>query len=223
MQELLERIRENVIQGRVDAEDEGLEGDLEGQPGVTELVREALERGVPPKEILLAGLTPGMEEVGRRYEAGEFLIPDMLAAAECVGSAMTILEPHLAGEDVASKGRFVIATVEGDLHDIGKNIVATMLRGSGYEVRDLGVGVPAARIVEAVRESGAAFLGLSALLTTTMPQMQVVVEGLRAAGLRDGVKVLVGGAPTSAEFAAKIGADHHCRDAFEALGVLKAG
>jgi len=223
MQELLQRIKDNVIQGRVDAEDEGIDGGMEGQPGVTELVREALEQKVDPKEILLAGLTPGMEEVGRQYETGEFLIPDMLAAAECVGAAMEILKPHLAKENVASKGRFVIATVEGDLHDIGKNIVATMLRGSGYDVRDLGVGVPAARIVEAVRETEAQFLGLSALLTTTMPQMKLVVDGLREAGLRDGVTIFLGGAPISAEFTASIGADHYCRDAFGALGVLKAG
>jgi len=221
VEELLEKIRLNVIQGRVDEEDEGIEEDMEGEPGVTELVEEAVEKGVPAKEILVKGLTAGMDEVGILYESGEYLIPDMLAAAESVGAAMDILEPILASGEVESKGRFVIATVEGDLHDIGKNIVSTMLRGSGYEVKDLGVGVPADKIVETVKETGAKYVGLSALLTTTMPQMKLVVDKLGEAGLRDSVMVFIGGAPTSAEFAESIGADAHCRDAFDAIDKLK--
>jgi len=222
MTETLDRIRDNVVEGRMDSEDEGLEGDMAGQPGVLELVDAALKAGVPARDVLMKGLTEGMEEVGRRYEAGEFLIPDMLASAESVGAAMEALEPHLAADDVESKGRFVIATVEGDLHDIGKNIVATLLKGSGFEVRDLGTGVTAEKIVEAVSSFEAGFVGLSALLTTTMPHMEETLALLKEKGLRDRVKVLVGGAPLSDEFAKKIGADLYCRDAFDAMDKLKS-
>ncbi len=221
MDEMLETIKMNVLQGRVDAEDEGLEGDMEGKPGVLELVKEAVEKGLSPKNILLDGLTAGMEEVGRKYEAGEYLIPDMLAAAEAVGGGMDILEPHLKGDETTSKGRFLIATVEGDLHDIGKNIVATMLRGSGFEVKDLGAGVASDKIIGEAKEFNPKFVGLSALLTTTMPHMKETIDKLKEIGMRDKVKVLIGGAPTSEEFAASIGADHHCRDAFDALDKLK--
>jgi 5-methyltetrahydrofolate--homocysteine methyltransferase len=163
-----------------------------------------------------------MDEVGRRYENHEYLIPDMLAAAECVSEAMDMLEPHLVKEDVESMGRFVIATVEGDLHDIGKNIVATLLRGSGFEVHDLGTGVPSDKIVNAIEETNAQFVGLSALLTTTMGHMPEIIEKLKDRGLRERVKVFIGGAPVSAEFAEKIGADFYCEDAFEAIGKLNS-
>jgi 5-methyltetrahydrofolate--homocysteine methyltransferase len=220
MSHILEKIRENVVAGRLDSQDEGFDGTMEGQPGVTELVRQAIEEGVDTKDILMKGLNPGMEEVGRFYEEGEYLIPDMLAAAECVGEAMNILEPHLAGEDIKSRGKFIIATVDGDLHDIGKNIVATMLKGSGFEVHDLGTGVRSKKIVDAVKEIGAQYVGLSALLTTTMKHMQEVVDLLKKENLRDRVKVLIGGAPISKEFAQKIGADFYCTDAFDALEKL---
>ena len=163
-----------------------------------------------------------MAIVGEKYDSKEFLIPDMLASAECVGAAMDILEPHMINSNVETKGRFVIATVEGDLHDIGKNIVATMLKGAGYEVKDLGSGVSAQKILEAVKKHNAQFVGLSALLTTTMIKMESVVSLLKSNGLRNQVKVLIGGAPTSPEFAKKIGADAHCRDAFEAIDTIKS-
>ena len=222
MDEIIEQIRLNVVQGRLDEEDEGLDGDMAGQPGVTELVQQALEKGLSAKDILVNGLTAGMQEVGDKYDAGEYLIPDMLAAAECVGASMDVLEPLLKDSGAVSKGKFIIATVEGDLHDIGKNIVATMLRGSGYTVNDLGTSVPVSDIVGAVKQEGATYVGLSALLTTTMPHMKETVEQLEQAGLRDKVKVLVGGAPTSAEFAESIGADAYCSDAFDAIQKLKA-
>jgi 5-methyltetrahydrofolate--homocysteine methyltransferase len=220
-QELLEKIAFNVIQGRVEAEDEGFDEGLEGQPAVVQLVEEAIAQGMDPKSIVLEGLTKGMEVVGRKFEEQEYFIPDMLASAECVGAAMDILSPHLVKAGAESKGKFIIATVAGDLHDIGKNIVAIMLKGGGYEVIDLGADVPIDRIIEAVKENQAGFLGLSALLTTTMRGMGAVVEKLTEEGLRNGVKVLIGGAPTSAEFAREIGADYHCKDAFEALDTLK--
>jgi 5-methyltetrahydrofolate--homocysteine methyltransferase len=146
----------------------------------------------------------------------------MLAAAECVGAAMDILSPHLIRAGVESKGRFIIATVAEDLHDIGKNIVAIMLKGAGYEVIDLGNNVPTEHIAQAVEEYEAPFLGLSALLTTTMRAMGEVIEELQDKGLRDRVKILVGGAPTSREFADRIGADAYCKDAFQAIDVLKS-
>lgn len=220
-QELIEKIAFNVIQGRVEAEDEGFDEGLEGQPAVTELIEEALVQGVDPKPIVLKGLTKAMEVVGEKFELEEYLIPDMLASAECVGTAMDILSPHLLKAGVESKGKFIITTVTGDLHDIGKNIVAIMLKGAGYEVIDLGADVPTERIIEAVREHQAPFLGLSALLTTTMRTMGEVINKLKQEGLRDQVKVLIGGAPTSKEFADQIGADAHCKDAFQAIDELK--
>jgi 5-methyltetrahydrofolate--homocysteine methyltransferase len=220
-EELLTRIHTNVILGRVDKSDEGYDGDMIGQPGVSELVEEAVTNGVPVKRILSEVLPDAMEVVGHKYETKEYLVPDMLASAECVGTAMDILEPHLVGAGVETKGRCVIAAVEGDLHDIGKNIVATMIKGAGYEIIDLGTSVPADRIVEAVRDEQARFLGLSALLTTTMTKMPVVLEHLQAAGVRSDVSVLIGGAPVSAAFAEKIGADAYCRDAFEAVDTLE--
>jgi 5-methyltetrahydrofolate--homocysteine methyltransferase len=220
--EILSGIKRNVILGRVDESDEGYEGDMEGEPGVTELVARAIEQSVPVQRILSESLSPAMEAVGAKYEAQEYLIPDMLASAECVSSAMDILEPYLVGSDVERKGRVVLATVEGDLHDIGKNIVGTLLKGGGYEVCDLGTSVAAARIVDEVREHGTDVVGLSALLTSTMTQMRSVLEALEAAGLRDRVKVIVGGAPLSEKFAVSIGADAYCRDAFEAIDWLDA-
>jgi 5-methyltetrahydrofolate--homocysteine methyltransferase len=220
-QEILKAIAFNVVQGRVEAEDEGFDDGLEGQPGVTELVNEALDKGVEPKEIVIESLTKSMEEVGEKFERDEYLIPDMLASAECVGVAMDILSPHLMKAGVKSKGKFVIATVAGDLHDIGKNIVAIMLKGAGYQIIDLGTDVSADRIIGAVKENEAPFIGLSALLTTTMRVMGEVVKKLEQEGLRDRVKVLIGGAPTSSAFAQEIGADAYCKDAFDAIDVLK--
>jgi len=219
--EILERISLNVIQGRVEAEDEGFDEGLEGQPGATELVEEALIQKIDPKSIVIDGLTKAMEVVGEKFEKEEYLIPDMLASAECVGAAMDILSPHLVQAGVESKGKFIIATVAGDLHDIGKNIVAIMLKGAGYEVIDLGNDASTDIIAETVRESGTPFLGLSALLTTTMRVMGEVVERLEQEGLRDKVTIFIGGAPTSKEFADEIGADVYCKDAFQAIDVLK--
>ncbi len=220
MSELIEEIKKNVILGRIDKDDEGFDGDMEGQPGVTELVEQAVADGIPPSDILTQALHPGMEEVGRRYEQKEYLIPDMLAAAECVGEAMNTLEPHLLGQDIQSKGKFLLATVEGDLHDIGKNIVGTMLRGGGYEVIDMGTSVKADKILNKLEETQPKFLGLSALLTTTMVHMKEVIDMLKEKGMRDSVTVLVGGAPISQEYARKIGADLYCEDAFDTMDKL---
>lgn len=218
---LIEKIAFNIVQGRVEAEDEGFDEGFEGQPAVTELVNKALESGIDPKTIVIDGLTHAMEIVGKKFEREEYLIPDMLASAECVGVAMDIMSPHLLKAGVESKGKFVIATVAGDLHDIGKNIVSIMIKGAGYEVVDLGADVPTPTIVQAVKENKAPYLGLSALLTTTMRVMREVIDTLKEEGLRDSVKVLIGGAPTSQAFADQIGADAHCKDAFEAIELMK--
>jgi 5-methyltetrahydrofolate--homocysteine methyltransferase len=219
--ELLDKISLNVIQGRVESEDEGFDEGFEGQPAVIELVEEALSKEVEPEEILINGLSGAMNVVGEKFEKGEYLIPDMLAAAEAVGAGMDILTPHLLKAGVESKGKFVIATVAGDLHDIGKNIVAIMLKGAGYEVVDLGVDVATDTIIQAVKENNAPYLGLSALLTTTMRNMEDIVTRLNEEGLRDQVRIFIGGAPTSREFSQKIGADAHCTDAFAALDRLE--
>ena len=220
-QELLDKIAFNVVQGRLESEDEGFDAGLEGRPGVTELVQAALAQSIDPKEIVVASLTKSMETVGKKFENKEYLIPDMLASAECVGAAMDILAPHLTKAGVESRGKFVIATVAGDLHDIGKNIVAIMIKGAGYDVIDLGTDVSVDRICEAVKENQASFLGLSALLTTTMRGMEDIIARLKENGLRESIKVLIGGAPTSAEFAEQIGADAYCTDAFQAIDLLK--
>ena len=219
-EDILALLKENVIQGRVTSDDEGLMGDMAGQPAVAELTQEALKNNIDLQKIIKEGLTDGMQVVGDKFSTKEFFIPDMLASAEAVTKAMDILRPHLEKSGVEPKGKFVIATVKGDLHDIGKNIVAILLRGSGYEVTDLGTNVSEEKIVDVVRESQPDFVGLSALLTTTMDGMGDVIESLKKSGLRDKVKVLVGGAALSQEFADEIGADAYCLDGFQALDVI---
>jgi 5-methyltetrahydrofolate--homocysteine methyltransferase len=215
-------IKENVIQGRVTADDEGMDEGLVGQPGVTELVGQALAKGVSVADIINKGLTAGMSVVGEKFEAKEYFIPDMLASAEAVGSAMEILEPHLTQSGISAKGTILVATVKGDLHDIGKNIVSILLRGAGYIVKDLGNDVEPQTIVEAVRAEKPQFLGLSALLTSTMVHMGETIQALKDNGLRDSVKVVIGGAPVSEDFARSIGADGYGADGFQAVAVVKS-
>lgn len=219
MNDLIERLKENVIQGRMTRDDEGIDDTLTG-PGVVELTRMALEQKITLKDIIAEGLTAGMEVVGEKFNAKEYYVPDMLASAEAVSSAMDILKPHLEAADLAAKGKFAIVTVKGDIHDIGKNIVAILLKGAGYEVVDLGIDVPTDRIVDYVRDKKPDYLGLSALLTTTMLVMGDIIEALKTADLRDSVKVLIGGAAVSQEFAREIGADAYCADGFEAVRIL---
>jgi 5-methyltetrahydrofolate--homocysteine methyltransferase len=218
-EDIIAVLKENVIQGRMTEEDEGIDDSLTG-PGVVELTQMALDKNIPPKEIIADGLTAGMEIVGDKFNAKEYYVPDMLASAEAVSAAMDILKPLLEASDIKSKGKFAIVTVKGDIHDIGKNIVAILLKGAGYEVEDLGIDVATEKIVDYVRENKPEFLGLSALLTTTMLVMGEVIEALKAVGLRDTVKVLIGGAAVSEEFAREIGADAYCSDGFHAVRVL---
>lgn len=220
-EENIQLLKENIIQGRRDENDEGLEEGMLGKPGAKELTEAAIQAGITPGTIILEGLTAGMNVVGEKYEAKEYFIPDMLASAEATGLAMEILEPHLAKAGVSSKGKVVVATVKGDLHDIGKNIVSLLLKGAGYEVIDLGNDIPPERIVEVVRQENPDFLGLSALLTTTMKMMGETINSLREAGLRDRVKVLVGGAAVSQDFADEIGADGYGTDGFHAVRLVE--
>ena len=221
-EDIISLIRENVIQGRVTQDDEGLDGGMVGQPGVTELTEKALAAGLDTRDIIDRGLTEGMELVGRRYEDKAYCIPDMLASAEAVGAAMKLLEPHLAQSGVKPRSKILLATVKGDLHDIGKNIVSILLRSAGYTVKDLGNDVEPQSIVNAVRVENPQFLGLSALLTSTMVNMRDTIQALEESGLRDRVKVIVGGAPVSAQYAKGIGADGYAADGFQALAVVEA-
>ena len=221
-EDILKLIKENVVQGRITTDDEGFEEGMAGQPGVTELVEAALVQKIDPQDIINKGLTKGMEIVGEKFEAKQYFIPDMLAAAQAVGAAMDILEPHLVGTSTKAKGKIIVATVKGDLHDIGKNIVSILLRGAGYTVEDLGNDVDTSTIVEAVREEQPQFLGLSALLMSTMANMADVIQALKDAGLRDKVKVIIGGAPVSEEFAKSIGADGYGADGFNAVRVVES-
>ena len=218
---LLETLKENVIQGRKTSEDIGIDESLTGTPGVVEMVEEALEADIPAEDVITNSLTAGMEVVGEKFSSKEYFIPDMLASADAVGAAMEILKPHLEKANVATKGKIVLATVKGDIHDIGKNIVAILFKGAGYDVVDLGIDVPTEKIVEVVREEKPDYLGLSALLTTTMTEMPVVINALEENGLRDSVKILIGGAAVSEDYAKEIGADAFCVDGFQGIKVLE--
>ena len=219
---IIAMLKENVIQGRKTADDEGIDESMTGTPGVLELTKMALENKLDLETIIREGLTAGMQVVGEKFAAKEYFIPDMLASADAVGEAMDLLKPYLEASNVATKGKFVIVTVKGDIHDIGKSIVSILLKGAGYEVNDLGTDVPTEKIVEIVRESKPDFLGLSALLTTTMVVMGEIMQALKENGLRDKVKVLIGGAAISDEYAQEIGADAYCIDGFHAIKILDA-
>ena len=186
-----------------------------------ELTRRALDEGKSAAEILNEGLIPAMDTVGKKYEAGEIYVPEMLMAAKSMKAALAILRPILAETGVESKGKVVIGTVEGDLHDIGQNLVSIMLEGAGYDVHNLGIDNTADAFVEAVKETSADVVAMSALLTTTMIQMPEVVEGLKKAGLRDGVKIIIGGAPVTEEYAGQIGADGYAKDAAAAVTLVR--
>ena len=177
------------------------------------LAETAIAEGMPAETVVNDGLIAAMSVVGERFGRGEIYVPEMLFAARAMQRCLDLLEPLLVGQSAAGPGTVVIGTVKGDVHDIGKNIVAIMLKGSGFTVHDLGADVPPERFVQAVTEHDADLVGLSALLTTTMPGMRTVIEALESAGLRDRVKVIVGGAPVTDEFALSIGADGYGRDA----------
>jgi 5-methyltetrahydrofolate--homocysteine methyltransferase len=190
------------------------EGD---EVAVAAAVRQALDAGLPAARILTDGLLAGMSEISRRFKAHEIYLPDVLLAAQAMQAGMELLKPHLIGKAVPSRGKVVLGTVQGDLHDIGKNLVGIMLRGAGYEVIDLGHDVPPQKFIETAVAEQAPVIGLSALLTTTMPVMKTVVDLVRQQGLAGKVRVIVGGAPVSENFARQIGADAYGYDAANAV------
>ena len=209
MNEILEQLQEAVIIGEPDQ--------------ARELAGQALEAEIAPLTAIEEALNPGMQVVGDRFESGEYFIPDLMMAAEAMKGAMAVFEPALIERQEQRQvlGTVVIGTVEGDIHEIGKSLVATMLGAAGFQVHDLGVDVPASRFVEQVRETGANVVGLSALLTTTMRNQEAVIEALKEAGLREQVKVIIGGAPASPDWAQTIGADAYAENANEAVGIVK--
>src|SRR5512136_2781274 len=197
--------------------DDVRKGVIEGDaPGVAALVKQAMADNLPAEQILNQGLIAGMSEVGRLFEEGEFFVPEMLIAARAMKGGLALLRPALAAANVQAVGKIVIGTVQGDLHDIGKNLVGMMMEGAGFEVIDLGTDVTPTKFVEAVKTHQPQLVGCSALLTTTMPKMKDVIEALKEAGLRDSVKVMIGGAPVTDKYAHDIGADVYAPDASSA-------
>ena len=183
----------------------------------TELTQKALAAQVPAKEVLDKGLLPAMNRVGKDFEDGQIFLPELLMAGDAMKASITLLRPELSSKGAAYTGKYAIGTVEGDLHDIGKNIVILMLEGNGWEVTDLGIDVPPQRFCDEIKKGGYDVLGLSSLLTFTMPKMPETINILKEAGLRDKVKIMIGGVPLSQSFADQIGADAFARDAVEAV------
>jgi corrinoid protein of di/trimethylamine methyltransferase len=188
---------------------------------VIKLAQEALDAGTAAKEILDNGLLAGMDVVGQRFKAGDMFIPEVLLCARCMHGAMDILKPLLSESDAAGAGTYLIGTVEGDLHDIGKNLVSMMLQGAGFKVVDLGTNITAQQFVDAVKEHHPQVIGMSALLTTTMPKMEETIAALKEAGIRDQVKIMAGGAPVTQDFVDKIGADAYGANAASAVEKAK--
>ena len=207
MEPIVKEIYTNVMEGQVNA--------------VKENVQSAIDAGIPVSVILNEGMIAAMAEVGHLFEEGECFVPEMLVAARAMQAGLSLLKPHLKNAEVKSAGRVAVGTVKGDLHDIGKNLVAMMLEGAGFEIIDLGTDVPPEKFVEAVRDGGAQILALSALLTTTMPSMKNTIDALNTAGLRGQVKVMIGGAPVTQNYADQIGADGFSSDASRAVATAK--
>jgi 5-methyltetrahydrofolate--homocysteine methyltransferase len=207
METIIKEIHTNVMEGDVTS--------------VRKNVQTAIDAGIPVSDILNDGMISAMAEVGHLFEEGECFVPEMLIAARAMQTGLVLLKPHLKNAEVISAGKVVAGTVKGDLHDIGKNLVAMMLEGAGFEIIDLGTDVPAEKFVEAVRNQGAQIVAMSALLTTTMPSIKNTIDALTAAGLRGQVKVMIGGAPVTQNYADQIGADGFAPDASRAVATAK--
>lgn len=207
--ELLSQITENVVNGEPEL--------------VVQLTRQALKAGIEPMDIIRQGLIPGMDIVGEKFASGEYFLPNLIISANGMQEAMQVLNPelHARNQEVKSSGKVVIGTVQGDIHEIGKSLVATMLSANGFEVYDLGVDVAPESFIDKVKETGADLLGLSALLTTTMIVQRDIIRALEKEGLRPKVKVFVGGAPVTRSWASEIGADGYAEDAIGAVKVAK--
>ncbi|MCP4625268.1 MAG: cobalamin-binding protein [bacterium] len=207
MEQILEDLKTNVIGGK--------------HKEIEAMVQQAIESGVALDDIINFALIAAMDVVGRRFGTGEIFVPEMLVSAITMKKGLEIIKPLLKENESQSKGKIVLCTVKGDLHDIGKNLVAMMLEGAGFEVIDLGVDTTVESLIKKIEEIQPDVLGLSALLTTTMPEMRKVIEELQAKGIRDRISVMVGGAPVSAQFAQDIGADAFGKDAAEAVSVAR--
>lgn len=186
------------------------------------LTQELLDQGVDAKSIIDDALIPAMDQVGKKFQNKEIFVPEMLINALTMREAMKIIEPHITDSQKNSKVKFILGTVAGDLHDIGKDIVGMMLEGAGFEVIDMGIDVSSEDFVSAVKSNQAAFLGLSALLTTTMPRMKEIIAALADEGIRNNVKVLIGGAPVTESYAKEIGADAYAKDASAAVEAARS-
>ena len=204
----LGKIAESLIAGKIDE--------------VSNLVKESVDGGTSPQETLEKGLLAGMNVVGQRFKSGEMFIPEVLRSAKAMHAGMEILRPLLSETDTKGAGTLVLGTVEGDLHDIGKNLVGMRFEGAGFNVINLGIDLKPQVFVDAVKEHKPELLGLSALLTTTMPKMGETINALKEAGLRDTVKILIGGAPVTAEFAEEIGADAYAANAASSVDKARA-
>jgi 5-methyltetrahydrofolate--homocysteine methyltransferase len=207
MVSVLENLKENVIAGN--------------ESKVVELTQKALDEGIGPEEILNDGFIPAMEIVGSKFQANEIYVPEMLISAKAMKAGMKVLEPLLTEAGVEPVGKIVIGTVKGDLHDIGKNLVAMMLEGGGFEVIDAGVDVSPEKFMDLVKEKKPDILGLSALLTTTMGETKNVIDAFKENGLRNDIKIMVGGAPLTDDYAKEIGADGYSSDAASAVDLAK--
>ncbi|MDP1714509.1 MAG: corrinoid protein [Anaerolineales bacterium] len=196
-----------------------LEGD---EAGTKQGIQAALDAGLEPGKILADGMIAAMKEVGKRFEDGDYFVPEMLISARAMQSGLALLKPHLVNSNVKAAGKIAIGTVKGDLHDIGKNLVALMLEGAGFEIKDLGVDVPIEEFIRVAKEEKPDIVAMSALLTTTMLMMKQTIDAFEAAGLRDKVKFIIGGAPISETYANQIGADGFASDANRAVNMAKS-
>ena len=215
---LIDKIKESVIAGHPDMNSK-YPPDLAGQQGVMEYVNQALQEKVPVSQILNAGLIAAMEDVGEKFSSGEYFVPEMLMSAKAMKTGMALIEPLLKSEGTEKIGTVILGTVMGDMHDIGKNLVALFLEGNGFQVIDLGINTPIDKFVTAAKEHPKAIIGMSALLTTTMENMRTTIDGLRANDQNH--KVIIGGAATSQQFAEEIGAEGYSRDAAQAVPLVK--
>jgi len=206
--DILEKIKEAIVNLDID--------------NIQKLCKEAVDAGIPAYKVVTDGMAKGMDIVGQKYEANEYFLAELIMAGETMKEGMKVLEPYLKAGKMKRLGKIVIGTVRGDLHDIGKNIAATLLRSAGFDVIDLGVDVSPEQFVEAVRRNSPDVVAMSALLTTTMTEMENTIKALKEAGLRDKVKIIIGGAPITPEYAEKIGADAAAKDAVDGVNICKS-
>ncbi len=195
---------------------------LKGNAPETQIyTQKALEENIPPQEIISKGMNSAMEEVGLRFSQNELFLPEMMIAARAMKEGMGIIEPHIVGESITTLGKIVLGTIKDDLHDVGKNLVAMMFKGAGFDVVDLGIDVPKEKFLESIRQESPEFAGISALLTTTLPNVIKTIDFLRNSGINESCKILVGGAPVTPEFAKDAKADGYAPDAGSAIQVAK--